>query len=105
MQLTNMAAVYTKIVDKIFDKTMFRLDNTSNWEKEIDNTPVLELLERLAKLNQAAREQVKDIAALNRPKVCENPEMLEGLAGFVVEPRAWARARAGAWAGAGRAYV
>ena len=69
MQLTNMAAVYTKIVDKIFDKTMFRLDNTSNWEKEIDNTPVLELLERLAKLNQAAREQVKDIAALNRPKV------------------------------------
>jgi len=30
--------------------------------------------------------------------VCENPEVLEGLAGFVVEPRAGAGA--GAWAGA-----
>lgn len=68
-QLTNMAAVYTKMIDKVLDQVSLRLDRTDNWEKELEQTPILEILERFAKLNQAAREQVKDIAALNRPKV------------------------------------
>jgi len=67
-QLVKMAASYTKDIEKL-QREITKLLKTKNIAGELKGLSAIELLERLAKLNKEARDQVRDVSALRAPKI------------------------------------
>jgi len=67
-QLVKMAKTFVSKTNKIQKKIALEVD-TRDLSEEIEDIPVLELLEKQAKLNKEAREFIKEVSMLRAPKV------------------------------------
>jgi hypothetical protein len=67
-QLVKMAQTFTDKVHKVQSKIAITVDK-KDLDDELEGVPVLELLEKQAKLNKEAREFVKEVSILRAPKV------------------------------------
>lgn len=67
-QLVKMASSYTRNVEHL-QRKISKLLKTKDIDAELEGLSAIELLERLAKLNKEARDQVRDVSALRAPKI------------------------------------
>jgi len=67
-QLVKMAASYTRNVEKL-QREISKILKTKDIASELQGLSAIELLERLARLNKEARDQVRDVSALRAPKI------------------------------------
>jgi hypothetical protein len=63
-----MSYTFVNEVNKIQDQIKIQIGKRKV-EDELDGVPVMDLLERLGKLNKESREFIKEISALRAPKV------------------------------------